>query len=101
MSSLTLDGSIRYAELIANEINKAKLVINGEVKEKEFYKKTAVGNEITILVYLRGSDIGTVEQLMLVAEDETILHSKADIIKKDGTEGFLIGFKFYVKGEVI
>lgn len=98
MSSLTIDGSIRYAEIIANEIDKAKLIINGSVKEKEFYRKKVEGNQITILVYLRGNDIGVVENLMLIAKDGTVLHNRADIIKKDGTEGFLIGFKFYVRG---
>lgn len=100
-SSLTLDGSIRYAKIIANEINKARLIINGEEVEKEFYNKLAEGNSITILVYLRGNDIGVVEQLQLIATDGTVLHRRADIIKKDGTEGFLIGFKFFIKGEVI
>lgn len=101
MSSLTLDGRIRYAEVISKEIDRAKLIINGEVKEKQFYRKKVEGGEITILIYLRGRDVGIVEQLELVAEDGTVLHRKADIIKKDGTEGFLIGFKFHVRGASI
>lgn len=99
--SLTIDGAVRYAKLIADEILLAKLVINGKVVEKEFYKKETNGNTITILVYLRGNDVGIVEKLQLVSKDGTVLHDKADIIKKSGTEGFLIGFKFNVVGKEV
>lgn len=99
-ASLTLDGAIRYAELISNEIDKANLIINGEEKTKELYRKKVDGNTITILIYLQDNDIGVIENIQLIAEDGTILHERADIIKKDGREGFLVGFKFYIKGEI-
>lgn len=101
MSSLTIDGAVRYAKLIADEIDRAKLIINGEEKEKTFYKKKVNGNSITILVYLQDNDVGIIDNIKLIAKDGTVLHDKADIIKKDGREGFLVGFKFYIKGEVI
>lgn len=97
-SSLTLDGAIRYAEIIAEEIDKAKLIINGKEVEKDFYKKVAEGNSITILVYLRGNDVGIIDSIKLIAKDGTVLHDKADIIKKSSNEGFLVGFKFYIEG---
>ena len=98
---VTIDALVLWTQKIKETLDRATFEIDGKEVEKEFFKLEAAGNKITILIYLTGQDIGTIENLKVISREGVALLEKPDIIHKDNTEGYITGFILQVTGKQV